>query len=91
MPLGDAGGIIVTDPNLFGSILPDQRFERQVDARCLGTDHQRGAPLRIPEDQQLSRSKGLTDFGRAGGMVNSGKDVQAAFISRRFAKNYTNN
>jgi hypothetical protein len=55
---------------LPGGILPDQDFERQVDADGLDRLHQRRAALGVAEDQKIGRVQGQTCCGGAGRMVD---------------------
>src|SRR5665213_688617 len=91
MPARDPGRIVITQMDRALGVLPDQRLERQVDARRLRRLHQGRSGYRIAEYHQRRRPQREPGTGSAGGVIDLGEHSNALcpeclqkLIERRF-------
>ena len=77
MALHQIAGVVIGQPDLAPAVSPRQRFHGKVDSDRLPALHQRGACLRVTENQQLRRAQHLVDLCSASGVVDAGKHGHA--------------
>src|SRR5215470_14098477 len=70
VPLLEEARAVVAQPHLAGVVLPDEDLERKVDRAPRRGDHERRPRPRIPEDEELGRSKRQPDLGGLAAVVD---------------------
>ncbi len=80
MTLSQERRVVVAEPHLTLSVLPDKRLERQIDADGLRAFHEWRAALRITEDDYLRGPQRLAHLCRAGCVVDTREDIETAFL-----------
>src|ERR1035437_643065 len=76
--------IVVGEPNLSLRVLPEQRFQGQIDRNTGSSLHQGSSALRTAEDEQLGRPHGQPDLRSLAAVIDAREDGDATLPEQRF-------